>query len=179
MTSQVMWSLLFMLPLVVLIAGCDPQEGKATAAGQRHPVASGPASKDKLVKSDQEWKQTLTREQYYILRQKGTEPPFDNAYHETKEKGVYVCAGCGKELFSSDHKFDSGTGWPSYWQPIAAGNVSEAPDGGATEVLCSRCDGHLGHVFDDGPKPTGLRYCINSAAIKLVKKGAATQSTAK
>jgi peptide-methionine (R)-S-oxide reductase len=128
----------------------------------------------KVVKTDAEWKRILTAEQYKVARRAGTEVPYSTPLNDIKDKGVFACVCCSLPVFSSETKFDSGTGWPSFYAPIAKINVGEKTDKSAaevrTEVLCNRCDAHLGHVFDDGPKPTGLRYCINGVAMKFVKK---------
>ena len=130
---------------------------------------------DRVKKSDEEWRRELTPEQYHVMREKGTERPFTGEYENSKEKGTYVCAACGNPLFPSDTKYDSGSGWPSFYRPLSEESVRTEEDGSLfmsrTEVLCSRCDAHLGHVFDDGPQPTGERYCMNSVALKLEKEG--------
>lgn len=131
--------------------------------------------KEKVQKSDEQWRQQLSPDQFYVARQAGTEPAFTGTYWNTKEKGTYTCVCCGQPLFDSETKYNSGSGWPSFYQPMDKEAVSEHTDSThgmiRTEVRCSRCDAHLGHVFEDGPKPTGLRYCMNSASLDLKPAG--------
>ncbi|MDZ4816063.1 MAG: peptide-methionine (R)-S-oxide reductase MsrB [Verrucomicrobiota bacterium] len=132
---------------------------------------SAPTEVDKIIKSEADWKKVLTPEQYKVVRSKGTERPFCGLFHDHKKKGVYTCVACDLPLFTSDAKFDSGTGWPSFFKPIATENILEDHDntGGMhrVEIMCKRCEGHLGHVFPDGPRPTGLRFCLNSESMKF------------
>jgi methionine-R-sulfoxide reductase len=169
---------------VVLAAFNSAEKGDAVqkgtadtnAEGTKGPEPGSPRRKDKVIKTDAEWQKILTPEQYRILRKKGTEAAFCGLFHDSKDEGIYSCAGCDLDLFTSDTKFHSGTGWPSFFQPVAKDAVWTQRDTSygmiRDEVLCARCDGHLGHVFPDGPKPTGLRFCINSDALKFRKKGA-------
>ena len=158
--------LLFIVPALFFSLNACSQQAKETTITNK-------SMTQKVVKTDAEWKAQLSDDAYAVTRKKGTERPFTGEYEHSKQKGIYTCVCCGSELFSSDTQFDSGTGWPSFYAPLKPESVDEHTDKefgmARTEVVCSRCDAHLCHVFDDGPKPTGLRYCMNSVALQLKK----------
>lgn len=166
-----------MLSPISTALAAEPATQPATqpaAAPDTASVGEADETIEKIVKTDAEWRKELSRKEYHILREKGTERAFSGDLYRLKDKGIYTCAGCGLGLFASETKYDSGTGWPSFYQPLKPNRVELVEDrsGGMvrTEVTCARCGGHLGHVFEDGPQPTGLRYCINSAALDFVKQ---------
>jgi peptide-methionine (R)-S-oxide reductase len=171
---------LSLLSAALLAAGCGASQVTNVAVADSNtnkPAATTTSTAtNKVMKTDEEWKKQLTPEQYEVLRKKGTERAFTGEYWNTKDAGIYRCAGCGEVLFASETKFDSGCGWPSFFAPTNSTVIAEHADKShfmeRTEVLCAKCGGHLGHVFDDGPQPTGLRYCINSASLKFEKKAA-------
>jgi peptide-methionine (R)-S-oxide reductase len=159
----------------LLAAPAVAAETPATQPSQDAPPPErNPDMPEKIVKSDAEWRKQLTPAQYHVLREKGTDPAFTGKLYRLKDEGIYRCAGCGLDLFDSQTKYESGSGWPSFYQPIKPTVVEAHTDTShgmvRTEIVCARCGGHLGHVFDDGPEPTGLRYCINSSALRFVKK---------
>jgi peptide-methionine (R)-S-oxide reductase len=160
------YSILFIL--ISLLTPLLSVEKKTNQKEKKEPM------EEKIIKSEEEWKKILNEEAYHVIRKKGTERAFTGKYHDTKEKGLYLCAACGQELFTSDTKFDSGTGWPSFYAPLDEKKIGTETDRSffmtRVEVHCSRCGGHLGHVFKDGPRPTGLRYCINSVSLNFKKQ---------
>jgi peptide-methionine (R)-S-oxide reductase len=163
------------ITITLSLTGCTRSETKGETAMSENQLSSDSLDNQEVInRTDEEWQKILTPEQFYVLRKKGTERPYTGKYDQHFEEGIYFCAGCGTELFKSETKFDAGCGWPSFYQPSSESTIKYEEDTSLmmrrTEVLCSKCGGHLGHVFNDGPNPTGLRYCINSVSLNFVKK---------
>lgn len=159
------------LPIIFIALSLNTCSGQNQAV---HETKNSKQMADKVIKTEEEWKKELTNEEYTVLREKGTERAFTGEFYKNKEKGTYLCAGCGNELFSSDSKYESGSGWPSFWEAkneqCVTYNNDESAGMTRTEIVCGKCGGHLGHVFDDGPQPTGQRYCVNSVSLDFKKK---------
>lgn len=187
MTPNRMAAFVLFAIVACALPACSKAASNSTTQSDRSDAAAAssesPRRPDAIVRTEEEWRRLLTAEQFEVLRRKGTEAPFSGKYSDHHESGTYVCAACDLTLFRSQEKFDSGTGWPSFTAPLAKDAVAEHSDGShgmrRTEVTCARCGGHLGHVFEDGPPPTGLRYCINSVSLQFVPTGAASPRTSR